>query len=69
MKEGQKPGILVVDDDAGHRTTLRTVLKSWNYRISEAEDGRAAADMAKNTPFDLILMDVRMAIMDGIEAL
>ncbi|MFO7837972.1 MAG: sigma-54 dependent transcriptional regulator [Desulfosalsimonadaceae bacterium] len=69
MKEGQKPGILVVDDDSGHRTTLRTVLKSWNYRISEAEDGRAAVDIAKNTPFDLILMDVRMAIMDGIDAL
>ncbi|MCF8036082.1 MAG: sigma-54 dependent transcriptional regulator [Desulfobacteraceae bacterium] len=69
MKKGQKPGILVVDDDAGHRTTLRTVLKSWNYSLSEAEDGRAAVDMAKTTPFDLILMDVRMAIMDGIDAL
>ncbi|MFO7931563.1 MAG: sigma-54 dependent transcriptional regulator [Desulfosalsimonas sp.] len=69
MKQGQKPGILVVDDDAGHRTTLKTVLKSWHYRISEAEDGRTAVDMAKNTPFDLILMDVRMAIMDGIDAL
>ncbi|MFP4650627.1 MAG: sigma-54-dependent transcriptional regulator [Desulfobacterales bacterium] len=69
MEKGQKPAILVVDDDAGHRTTLKTVLKSWNYSISEAEDGRAAVDMAKNTPFDLILMDVRMAIMDGIDAL
>ena len=69
MKKGQKPGILVVDDDAGHRTTLRTVLKSWNYSISQAENGRAAVDMAKTTPFDLILTDVRMAIMDGIDAL
>ncbi|MFW6082332.1 MAG: response regulator, partial [Desulfosalsimonas sp.] len=64
-----KPGILVVDDDAGHRTTLKTVLKSWNYSISEAENGRDAVDMAKNSPFDLILMDVRMAVMGGIDAL
>ncbi|MFW6082348.1 MAG: sigma-54-dependent transcriptional regulator, partial [Desulfosalsimonas sp.] len=69
MKDENKPAILVVDDDSGHRTTLRTVMKSWDYRIHEAENGQSAVDMAKNTPFDLILMDVRMAVMDGIDAL
>ncbi|MFP4573811.1 MAG: sigma-54-dependent transcriptional regulator [Desulfobacterales bacterium] len=69
MKNENKPAILVVDDDSGHRTTLRTVMKSWDYRIHEAENGQSAVDMAKNTPFDLILMDVRMAVMDGIDAL
>ncbi|MFW5930471.1 MAG: sigma-54-dependent transcriptional regulator [Desulfosalsimonas sp.] len=69
MKSENKPSILVVDDDPGHRTTLKTVMKSWTYSIGEAEDGRKAVEMAKQTPFDLILMDVRMAVMDGIDAL
>ena len=69
MTASQKPGILVVDDDAGHRITLKTVLKSWGYQISEAEDGQSAVTQVQNAAFDLILMDVRMAVMDGIEAL
>ena len=69
MTASQKPSILVVDDDAGHRITLKTVLKSWGYRISEAEDGQSAVTQVQNAAFDLILMDVRMAVMDGIEAL
>ncbi|MDZ7762547.1 MAG: sigma-54 dependent transcriptional regulator [Desulfovermiculus sp.] len=69
MTASQKPGILVVDDDSGHRITLKTVLKSWNYTISEAEDGKSAVRQVQNAAFDLILMDVRMAVMSGIEAL
>ena len=69
MQEENPPDILVVDDDPGHRVTLKTVLKSWNYRITEADNGKTAVDKAKDSPFDLILMDVRMAIMDGIDAL
>ncbi len=69
MNEENRSGILVVDDDEGHRATLKTVLKSWSYRISEADDGQAAVDLVTEAPFDLILMDVRMAVMDGIDAL
>jgi two-component system response regulator HydG len=69
MTASQKPSILVVDDDSGHRITLKTVLKSWGYRVSEAKDGQSAVTHVHNTAFDLILMDVRMAVMDGFEAL
>ncbi|MDZ7831885.1 MAG: sigma-54 dependent transcriptional regulator [Desulfobacterales bacterium] len=69
MNPEKQPNILVVDDDPGHRTTLKTVLKSWNYRISEAGDGQAAVSTVKDSPCDLILMDVRMAVMNGIDAL
>jgi len=69
MNPEKQPGILVVDDDPGHRTTLKTVLKSWNHRVSEADDGQAAVSIVKDCPCDLILMDVRMAVMNGIEAL
>ncbi len=63
------PKILVVDDDPGHRTTLKTLLKSWGYEIETAADGAEAVSLVKEKPFDLILMDVRMAKMGGIEAI
>ncbi len=61
--------LLVVDDDMAHRMMLRAVLSDEGYTISEADDGVAAVEAVKNTLFDLILMDVRMTEMDGIEAL
>ncbi len=61
--------ILIVDDDVAHLTMLETVLKSLGHKIKKATDGEYAISYAKETPFDLILMDVRMANIDGIEAL
>ena len=61
--------ILAVDDDPGHLTTLKTIIKSWGYEVSVADDGAKAVENIKERPFDLILMDVRMAEMSGIEAL
>jgi two-component system response regulator HydG len=61
--------ILVVDDDPGHLTTLKTIIRSWGYRVYLADDGIHAVESVKQRPFDLILMDVRMAQMSGIEAL
>lgn len=61
--------ILVVDDDPGHSITLKTIIKSWGYPVTAVDDGRKAVETVKETPFDLILMDVRMAEMSGIEAL
>jgi two-component system response regulator HydG len=72
MKEVMMPKqteMLVVDDDAGHLATLKTIVGSWGYRVATANDGSTAVEMVKSQPFDLILMDVRMAEMDGIEAL
>lgn len=61
--------ILIVDDDVAHLTMLETILKSLGHKIEKATDGEDAIVYAKDTPFDLILMDVRMANVDGIEAL
>ncbi len=66
----QKPfHILVVDDDLSHLKTLKTIITSWGYKAYEADDGRRAVQLVKERPYDLILMDVRMAEMSGIEAL
>jgi len=64
-----KKSILVVDDDVAHRTMLRALLSGWGYEIREAESGEAAVEAVKDGPFDLILMDVRMIRMSGIEAM
>ena len=64
-----KETVLVVDDDPGHLTTLQTLVTSWGYRVEALDDGAAAVERVKEGPVDLILMDVRMAVMSGIEAL
>lgn len=64
-----KARILVVDDEESHRIMLRAVLKEEGYEVSEATDGTEAVKAVEQEPFDLILLDIRMTTMDGIEAL
>jgi len=61
--------VLVVDDDSAHRTMLRTLINGWGYAVSEADDGSTAIEKVKETSFDLVLMDVRMVKVSGLEAL
>jgi two-component system response regulator HydG len=61
--------LLVVDDDPGQRTMLRAVLTAEGYHVAEAEDGDAALAQVEAHFYDLILMDVRMAQLDGMAAL
>jgi two-component system response regulator HydG len=61
--------ILVVDDDYAHRTMLKTLMAGWGYEVREADDGAAAVESVGKEPFDLVLMDIRMARVSGIEAL
>jgi two-component system response regulator HydG len=65
----EKNTVLVVDDDHAHRTMLSTLLGGWGYEIREADDGATAIKMAREYPFDLILMDIRMLKVSGLEAL
>ena len=65
----EKPKILVVDDDESHRIMLRAVLKEEGYHVTEAADGTDAVKAVETEAFDVILMDIRMTNMDGIEAL
>jgi len=61
--------ILVVDDDQAHRTMLRTLLSGWGYKIIEADDGQVAIEKVHEQAFDMILMDIRMLKVSGLEAL
>jgi two-component system response regulator HydG len=64
-----KPKILVVDDEPVHLKMLDTVLSSEGYDIQEADDGETAIAAVEEQFYDLILMDIRMARVGGIEAL
>lgn len=61
--------VLVVDDDKAHRTMLRTLLSGWGYPVMEADDGDTATEKVREQAFDLILMDIRMMRVSGLEAL
>ncbi|MGH8071406.1 MAG: sigma-54-dependent transcriptional regulator [Candidatus Entotheonellia bacterium] len=61
--------ILIVDDEPGQRTMLRAVLTAEGYHVTEADDGAAALAHVETHFYDLILMDVRMAQLDGMAAL
>ncbi len=61
--------ILIVDDDTAHRTMLKVNLMGAEYEIIEADDGDQVLPALDNQEVDLILMDLKMQRMDGIEAL
>lgn len=65
----ENSAILVVEDDDGHRAMLRTMLRSWGYNVTTATDGDEAAALVREKPFDLVLSDVRMARVNGLEVL
>lgn len=64
-----KKTILVVDDDDAHRTMLKTLLSGWGCSVTAAGDGDEAVAQVHERPFDLILMDIRMAKVSGLAAL
>ncbi|RDB43237.1 response regulator [Halomonas sp. DQ26W] len=59
--------LLVVDDNASNRRLLKDILQRPGLWIEEAGSGEAALAIAENEPFDLVLMDIRMPGMDGVE--
>ncbi len=60
--------ILVVDDMAVNRELAAAILRSAGHQVDLAGDGKMAIDRAMQSAYDIILMDVQMPIMDGLEA-
>lgn len=67
MENGKDYNILVVDDEERIRRLLRMYLEKEGYAIDEAENGEQALSLALEKDFDLILLDVMLPGMDGIE--
>ncbi|WP_342163882.1 hybrid sensor histidine kinase/response regulator [Methylobacterium sp. SD21] len=60
--------LLLVEDGAINREIAQMVLEAMGYRVSTACDGQEAVALVEAEPFDLILMDIEMPVMDGITA-
>jgi CheY-like chemotaxis protein len=66
--DGRTLRILIADDSDDNRFLLREYLKNSSYEIAFAENGEQALQMARSEPFDLVLMDIQMPLMDGLTA-
>lgn len=63
----EKLRILVVDDNEEFCQNLADIMEMKGYRVATAQDGFKAIDMVKQDSFDLVLMDVKMPVMNGVE--
>lgn len=61
--------ILIIDDEKSIRNVLREILEYEKYEVNEAENGADAIELANNNKYDVILCDIKMPRMDGIEVL
>ncbi len=61
--------ILVIDDEKGIRNTLREILEYEKYTVEDAADGPAAIELTDKNTYDVILCDIKMPGMDGMEVL
>jgi len=67
-RKGGTPIILVIEDYSDSRTLLSSLLRGKGYKVVEARDGREGLLQANRVTPDLILMDLAMPEMDGVEA-
>lgn len=63
----EKTSILIVDDDVNFCNTLSNILTMKGYQISTAESGFRTLDLIKVKQFDVVLMDIKMPVMNGVE--
>ena len=63
--------ILIIEDEAAIRRVLKKIIseESNTYNVEEAEDGLSGIEMIKNNDYDLVLCDIKMPKMDGVEVL
>ncbi len=61
--------ILVIDDDNSVRTAIKTLLEHEGYEVVVATDGRSGLDAFETTAFDLLIVDIFMPGMDGLETI
>lgn len=64
----QRISVLIADDDEYNTLLLRNILKKWGVNFTEAKNGKEAVEASENHIFDVILMDIHMPEMGGLEA-
>ncbi len=69
IKANKAPHILVVDDDSSMRVLLEMIFSKRGYKVSDAQNGRTAISMLRKKQYDLLLCDIRLGDISGIEVL
>jgi len=64
---GEQASILIVDDNVSQCKTMSFILERKGYTVTIANDGPEAIEKVEERPFDIILMDIKMPLMDGVE--
>lgn len=67
-RKPEKPAVLVVDDEYGPRESIAFTL-GQEFNVATADRGRTALEMVRRTPYDAVVLDIRMPEMDGIRTL
>ncbi len=65
----EKPRLLVVDDESGHRMMVRAVLQDLEYEVFEAANGLQCMEFLEKNHADVVLLDIKMPGLDGIQVL
>ena len=63
------PKILIIDDERAIRSTLKEILEYESYTVDEAENGEVGLDLLTKTKYDVVLCDIKMPKIDGLEVL
>lgn len=63
------PSVLVVDDEDAVRQLIKAALGQAGYQVSEARDGKEGLLRYRQTPADLVIMDILMPDQDGLESI
>jgi two-component system nitrogen regulation response regulator NtrX len=61
--------ILIIDDERSIRNTLREILEYEDYVVEDTDNGVDGLEMIRNNDYDLVLCDIKMNRMDGMEVL
>ena len=59
---------MIADDEGINRLFIKTVLAGNGWEVEEAPNGKVAVDLAARSPFDAVILDVKMPVMDGKQA-
>lgn len=68
LELSSRPHVLIADDNATNRVVAQALCEMFGCTSETVEDGQDAVDAAQSRPFDLILMDIKMPRLDGVQA-
>ncbi len=66
--QGKRQTVLVVDDDPNSRSVLRRLMEPLGFDVAEATNGKEGVEVARSLKPDVVVMDMRMPVMTGLEA-